>query len=373
MARSKAWSTRSIRHSEFLDPEKYQELQNDTQGTFGGLGIVVAMKDNFVTVVAPMEDTPGFNAGILSGDRIIKIDGKTTENMSLRIPSKFCAATRNAGHASPFSGLRADRCKDYALTRAIIQMDMVKDINGKKEFPLGPDGIGYIRITEFGDRTSDELQDALDKLKAQGMKALILDLRFNPGGLLDEAAKVCQKFLPRGQLIVTTEGPDPAQDSVLRAKGWGDELKGMPMVVLVNLGSASASEIVSGCLQDLHRAVIMGEKTFGKGSVQSIIPLAERSTRCKPDRCQILHAQPQGHSRARHHAEHPGADVRGTGVRACCSRGCPAGWKRCLRPIAPGWRRSRTISTGSGRGFAQGNAALWRDEKVPVKMAAKQA
>jgi carboxyl-terminal processing protease len=163
--------------------------------------------------------------------------------------------------------------KSYTLTRAIIQTDMVKDISGRKEFPLGEDGIGYVRITEFGDRTGDELQGALDKLKAQGMKALILDLRFNPGGLLDEAVNVCGKFLPRGQLIVSTEGRDPAQNSVLRAKGRGDELKGMPMVVLVDLGSASASEIVTGCLQDLHRAVILGEKTFGKGSVQSIFPL----------------------------------------------------------------------------------------------------
>ena len=163
--------------------------------------------------------------------------------------------------------------KSFTLTRAIIQTDMVKDINGRKEFPLGADGIGYVRITEFGDRTGDELQDALDKLKAQDMKALILDLRFNPGGLLDEAVNVCGKFLPRGQLIVTTEGRDPAQNSVLRARGRGDELKGMPIVVLVDLGSASASEIVTGCLQDLHRAVILGEKTFGKGSVQSIFPL----------------------------------------------------------------------------------------------------
>jgi carboxyl-terminal processing protease len=163
--------------------------------------------------------------------------------------------------------------KKLTLTRAIIQMDMVKDINGQKEFPLGADGIGYIRITEFGSRTGDELESALNKFKAQGMKALILDLRMNPGGLLDEAVNVCQKFLPRGQLVVTTEGRDPSQSSVLRAKGRGDELKGIPIVVLVDLGSASASEIVTGCLQDLHRAVILGEKTFGKGSVQSIFPL----------------------------------------------------------------------------------------------------
>ena len=148
---------------------------------------------------------------------------------------------------------------------------MVKDINGKKEFPLGADRIGYIRITQFGDKTGDELEAALEKLKAQGMKALILDLRWNPGGLLDQAVEVCEKFLPRGQLVVSTEGRTRWKD-ILR-QGGGDELKGMPIVVLVNLGSASAAEIVTGCLQDLHRAVILGEKTFGKGSVQSIFPL----------------------------------------------------------------------------------------------------
>jgi carboxyl-terminal processing protease len=163
--------------------------------------------------------------------------------------------------------------KNLTLTRAIIQMDMVKDINGKKEFPLGADGIGYIRITEFGDKTGDALEAALGRLKSQGMRALILDLRMNPGGLLDEAVNVCQKFLPRGQLVVSTEGRDPSQNSIRRANGRGDELKGMPIVILVDLGSASASEIVTGCLQDLHRAMILGEKTFGKGSVQSIFPL----------------------------------------------------------------------------------------------------
>ncbi|HEY1490117.1 MAG TPA: S41 family peptidase, partial [Verrucomicrobiae bacterium] len=167
--------------------------------------------------------------------------------------------------------------KTFTLARAVINMDMVKDINGKKEFPLGADKIGYVRITQFGDQTGDELEAALQKLKKQGMQALIIDLRWNPGGLLDEAVNVCEKFLPRGQLIVTTEGRDPKENSVLRAAGHGDELKGVPIVVLVNLGSASAAEIVTGCLQDYHRAFILGEKTFGKGSVQNIFPLDDGS------------------------------------------------------------------------------------------------
>jgi carboxyl-terminal processing protease len=152
---------------------------------------------------------------------------------------------------------------------------MVKDINGHKEFPVDENKIGYARIAEFGDQTGDELEDALQKLQAQGMKALIIDLRGNPGGLLDEARNVCQKFLPRGQLIVSTEGRESIEKYY--AQGDGDELKGMPIVLLVNLGSASASEIVTGCLQDLHRAYVIGEKTFGKGSVQTIFPLDDGS------------------------------------------------------------------------------------------------
>ncbi len=193
---------------------------------------------------------------------------------------------------------------------------MVKDINNKKEFPLGEDKIGYVRLVQFGEKTSDELEAALRKLKAQGMQALILDLRGNPGGLLDQAVDVCSKFLPRRQLIVSTEGQNAGQDSkTFYATGRGDELNGMPMVVLVNFNSASASEIVAGCLQDLKRAVIMGEKTFGKGSVQSIIPAAGRLGAAADDG-EVLHAQPQGHSRRGHHAGLRRAHVRRRGMRA---------------------------------------------------------
>lgn len=264
-------------HSEFLSPDEYQQLQDDTEGQFGGLGLVVAEKDGYVTVVSPMDDTPGFRAGILSGDRIVKVDGQSVVKVSL---SDVVDALRGKPGTQVTLTIQrppSGALKNFTLTRAVISMDMVRDINGKKEFPIGPDGIGYIRITQFGDQTGQELEGALQKLKRQGMKALILDLRWNPGGLLDEAVSVCQKFLPRGQLVVSTEGRNPAEDVVYRAKGRGDELDGMPIVVLVNLGSASAAEIVTGCLQDLHRAYVIGEKTFGKGSVQSIFPLDDGS------------------------------------------------------------------------------------------------
>ncbi len=261
-------------HSEFMEPQKYKELQNDTQGAFGGLGIVIAMKDNFITVVAPMEDTPGFKAGILSGDRIIRIDGKSTEKMSLQDAVKYLRGEPGTDVQITILRPSSNTVKDYKLTRAVISIDMVKDINGKKEFPLSENKIGYVRLVQFGEKTSGDLEAALNKLKAQGMQALVLDLRWNPGGLLEQAVDVCEKFLPRGELVVTTEGRNPSQNTVRRALGRGDTIKNMPMVVLVNLGSASASEIVAGCLQDLKRAIILGEKTFGKGSVQSIIPLA---------------------------------------------------------------------------------------------------
>ena len=262
-------------HSEFMEPDKYKELQNDTQGAFGGLGIVISMRDNFITVVAPMEDSPGFKAGILSGDRIIKIEGKSTEKMSTQDAVRILRG--EPGTEVKVSILRpsSGRVKDYTLTRSVINVDMVKDMNGKKEFPLGENKIGYIRLVQFGEKTSADLEAALNKLKDQGMQALVLDLRWNPGGLLEQAVDVCEKFLPRGSLVVTTEGRNPGQTSVRKARGRGDELKNMPMVVLVNLGSASASEIVAGCLQDSKRAIILGEKTFGKGSVQSIIPLEQ--------------------------------------------------------------------------------------------------
>jgi carboxyl-terminal processing protease len=262
-------------HSEFLDPAAYQQLQDDTEGQFGGLGLVVIAKDGFITVVAPMEDTPGERAGIVAGDRIIKVGTNTVVGAQLEDVVKQLRGDPGTIVTLTLQRPSTGAEKEYSLARAIVQVDMVKDINGHKDFPLSENQIGYVRIAEFGDQTSDELEDALEKLEGQGMKGLVIDLRGNPGGLLDEAVGVCQKFLPRGQIIVSTEGRETLEKYY--ARGNGDELKGMPIVVLVNLDSASASEIVTGCLQDLHRAYIIGEKTFGKGSVQTIFPLDDGS------------------------------------------------------------------------------------------------
>src|SRR5687768_14481382 len=192
-------------HSEFMEPSKYEDLKKDTQGEFGGVGIVISVKDNFLTVVAPMEDTPGFKAGILSGDRIVKIDGKSTEKFVLQDAVKKLRGEPGTDVSITIMRPTTGVVKDYKLTRAHIKVDTIKDINGKREFPLSDNNVGYIRIVQFGEHTASDLEDALDKLETKGAESLILDLRGNPGGLLDQAVKVAEKFLPRGQLVVSTE------------------------------------------------------------------------------------------------------------------------------------------------------------------------
>ena len=242
-------------HSEFMEPTKYEDLQRDTQGKFGGLGIMIEMKDNFVTVVAPMEDTPGAKAGILPGDRIIKIDGKSAEKLGLQDAVDHLRGDPGTEVAITILRPSTGSVQELKLKRAEIKVDMAKDINNRKEFPLSEDKIGYVRLVQFGEKTSDELE-----------------VRWNPGGLLDQAVDVCSKFLRRRDMVVSTEGQTPAADTKrFYAHGSGDELNGMPMIVLVNVNSASASEIVAGCLQDTKRAQIVGEKSFGKGSVQTVV------------------------------------------------------------------------------------------------------
>src|ERR1043165_5123783 len=206
-------------HSEFMELSKYDELKKDTSGEFGGVGIVISMKDGHVTVVAPMEDTPGFKAGILSGDRIIKIDGRSTEKLSMQDAVKKLrgepGSKVDVTILRPSTGIMTN----YSLARAAIKVDTVKDINGHREFPLSEDKIGYVHLTQFGEQTADDFEDALRKLEKKGMDSLILDLRGNPGGLLDSAVKIVEKFVPRGTLIVSTEGRGSTQRSEYKATG----------------------------------------------------------------------------------------------------------------------------------------------------------
>lgn len=257
-------------HSQFLDEDAYQDMQDDTRGQFGGLGIVITMKDDALTIVSPMEDTPGFRAGLQSDDRILEIDGEPTEGITLADSVKLLRGEPGTEVKLKFLRPQTQAIQEVTIERAEISVASVKDARMLEE------GIGYLRVTQFNEPTADTLQEKLDELSGQGMQALVLDLRNNPGGLLRSAIEVSQKFLPSRKVIVTTRGRTLGDDQVYRA-GGRDRLVDAPMVVLVNGGSASASEIVAGALQDHRRAVLVGEKTFGKGSVQSVMQLEEAS------------------------------------------------------------------------------------------------
>jgi carboxyl-terminal processing protease len=266
-------------HSEFMQPQKYQDLKSDTEGVFGGVGIVISLRDNYVTVISPIEDTPAFRAGVLSGDRIIKVNGKSAENLSVHDAVKILRGKPGSEVSITVFRPASNVTKTFKLERAEIKVNTVKDIHGKQEFPVDESQIGYVRLAQFGEQTSEDLGVALKELKEKGMKGLILDLRDNPGGLLDQAVQVCEYFVPAGQLVVSTEGRSPSDNSEYRATRRGP-YRNYPMAVLVNGGSASASEIVAGCLQDLQDitgALVVGEQTFGKGSVQKILPLEDGS------------------------------------------------------------------------------------------------
>jgi carboxyl-terminal processing protease len=262
-----------------MDPAKFDELKKDTEGEFGGVGLMVGATNKILTVIVPLEGSPGLRAGILPQDQILKINGELTSHYSMDDAVKLLRGEAGTTVRMTVRRPSTGQIKDYTLERAIIKVSTVTDLNDKHDFPLCAPEIGYVRLKQFGEKTSDDLDTALDKLRGEGMKALILDLRENPGGLLEQAGQVCEKFLPRGQLVVTTEGRGSAPSSTYRAHGHGKRID-LPMVVLVNGESASASEIVAGCLQDyqnITHAIVVGEQTFGKGSVQSILPLSDGS------------------------------------------------------------------------------------------------
>jgi len=264
-------------HSQFMEQRDFKGMQEDTDSQFGGLGVVVSMKDGFITIISPMEDTPGFKAGLLPGDQIVKVNGAPTEKLSL---SDVIQLLRGApGEKVTLTILRpaTKEVKDYTMERAIIKVESVKDARILPPEQGGDFKIGYVRITQFNKPTAEDLSKKLDELEGHGMQALVIDLRYNPGGLLDSAVKVCAQFLPPNQMVVYTEGRLPSQKNIYRTPEKSKQRPHYPIAILVNGNSASASEIVAGALKDLKRAILVGETTFGKGSVQSVIQLPDGS------------------------------------------------------------------------------------------------
>lgn len=257
-------------HSQFMDPDTYNELKVDTEGKFGGLGIEITVKDGLLTVITPIEDTPAWTAGIKANDRIVKINDQITRDMSLTEAVKKMRG--RPGEAVTLTILRESEKKmlELKIVRDIIKVKDIKDVK------ILEDNIGYIRLIEFSENTDRDLDAALDGLSKQGMNALVLDLRNNPGGLLDSAVKVSEKFIEPGKMIVYTKSRKSNQNLEFVSRSAKPALK-LPMVVLVNEGSASGSEIVAGCLQDYKIAIIVGTKSFGKGSVQTVIPMSDGS------------------------------------------------------------------------------------------------
>ncbi len=264
-------------HSQFMDPNDFRDMQEDTRSRFNGLGIEVSMKNGLPTVVTAMEDTPAATAGILSGDQILKINGASTERMDLQDAINILRGP--AGRKVTLTLLRPStkEIKDYTLERAEIKVRSVKGARLLDAELTGPFRIGYIRLIQFNEPTADELSNALDELQKEGMQALILDLRNNPGGLLNSAVDVCAQFLPPNTRVVSTQGRVASQQHDYSTSGAKKERPGFPIALLINEGSASGAEIVAGALKDLHRAVLVGETTFGKGSVQNVMQLPDGS------------------------------------------------------------------------------------------------
>ncbi len=255
-------------HSSYMDPKSFRDMQVQTRGEFGGLGIEVTMEDGLVKVVAPIDDTPAAKAGVMANDIITQLDGENVQGLTLNQAVDKMRGPVNTKIKLTIMRKGADKPIEVTITRDVIRVKSVR------WHPEGED-VGYIRITQFNEQTTDGLKKALSDLEIQlgndKIKGFILDLRNNPGGLLDQAISVSDAFLDKGE-IVSTRGRNPEETQRFNARP-GDLTHGKPLIVLINGGSASASEIVAGALQDHKRATLIGTRSFGKGSVQTIIPL----------------------------------------------------------------------------------------------------
>lgn len=253
-------------HSGFMTPEEYKEMQVDTKGEFGGLGIQIGIKKGVLTVISPIEDTPAFRAGIQAGDMIIKVDGALTKNMTLMEAVHKMRGPKGTSVTITVMREGLKEPKDYTIVRDIIKIKSVK-------YEVIEEDIGYVKINQFQEKTAKELGNAMKALEKEEINSLLLDLRNNPGGLLNSAIDVSDVFLPPGKLVVYIKGRQ-GKKVEYRTKGKRP-FYNYPMVVLVNQGSASASEIVAGAVKDWNRGLILGVTTFGKGSVQSVISLSD--------------------------------------------------------------------------------------------------
>ena len=260
-------------HSQFMEPKDFKSMQEDTKSEFAGLGVTLTEKSGILTILHPMEDTPGFEAGLLPGDQILKINGESTEKLNINSAIEKLRGKVGERVTLTINRPSTSQLKDFEIIRAIIKVPSVKDA---QILPLqGKARIGYVRITQFNEPTATELANALNTLEKDGMEALVLDLRYNPGGLLGSAVDVCGEFLEPNTLIVFTEGRTPSRE--YRTATTSTSQREYPIVVLTNYASASGSEIVAGALKDLGRALLVGETTFGKGSVQSVVSLPDGS------------------------------------------------------------------------------------------------
>jgi len=257
-------------YSQFLDPDEYKDIRAETKGEFGGVGIEISMRDRILTVIAPIAGSPAAEQGIVAGDRIVKINDEITRGITLSQAVKKLRGEPGTSVKLTVWREKDEKVLEITIVRAIIKIDSIKKAQ------IVEDKVGYIRLVEFQENTARDLEKALRELKKQGMNALILDLRDNPGGLLDSSIAVSEKFLSKDTLIVSTKARIKVQNAEFKSKN-NTPYTDFPMVVLVSKGSASASEITAGAIQDNRRGIIVGTPTFGKGSVQTIIPLKDGS------------------------------------------------------------------------------------------------